>query len=387
MNATPVSSFSASAYPELQSQSSSSAEMLANVDAFIAKDLSVDPSTFGFPQDVNHEFYNRALRYGYSASKQGFEAQGFTVSAPRFALNYDSTALRRYQPSNQYLGSQSGGYEGMQTQNVNVNIAHRSRPSNASCLDHVEEITSYEINDKAISFGSSCSTGFGSYPCNAPSQSNSCTSDTWDGTWVALMQMQQALETSNSDTGLIEECSDLTFNHAELSGGNTLQHQSVRDNGYLTSPSFTSGFLPFSGDSEVTACRLQNFVDSAHSMSNNEQQMPSFEPEMSHQKGPSSIHVYEHMDGVHSVDRKTNPGRLRLESSDFVPGILGRQNTIPRQLTSSFINSGEGCVESGSKTSDVLYECEEQMEIDSLLNSFGVSIESLSQTYGMFQPR
>jgi hypothetical protein len=34
-----------------------------------------------------------------------------------------------------------------------------------------------------------------------------------------------------------------------------------------------------------------------------------------------------------------------------------------------------------------MYECEEQMEIDSLLNSFGVSTESLSQTYVMFQPK
>jgi hypothetical protein len=352
MNVTPVSSFSASASPELQSQCSSSAEMLANVDAFSAKDLSVDPSTFGFPQDVNQEFYNRALQYGYSASKQGFEAQGFTLSAPEFVLNHDSATLRGYQPSNQYLWSQPGGYEGMQTQNVNVNIAHQSRPSNASCLDHVEEITSYERNDKAISFGSSCSTGFVSYPCNAPLQSNNCTSDTRDETWVTLMQMQQALEASNGDTGFVEECNDLTFNHAELSGGNTLQHQAVRDNGSLTSPSFTSDFLPFSGDAEVTTCSLQNFVDSTHSMSNNEQHVSSFEPEMSHQKGPSSSHVYEHMDEVHSADRETNPIRLRLESSDFVPGTLGRQNIIPRQLSSSFINSGEGSVESGSKTLD-----------------------------------
>jgi hypothetical protein len=386
MNATPVSSFRASTSPELQPQSSSSAEMLENVDVFSAKDLSADPSTFGFPQDANQEFYKRALQYDYSASKQGFEAQGFTVSAPEFVLN-NSAALRGYRPSNQFSGPKPGGYEGIQTQNVNVNIAHRSRPSNASCLDHMEEIISYDRDDRAISFGCSCSTKFASYPCNTPLQSNNCTSDTRDRTWAALMQMQQAWEAYNSGTGLIEECSDLTFNHteAELSGGNTLQHQAVWDNGSLTSPSFTSNFLPFPGDAEVTACSLQNFVDSTHSMSNNTQQMLSFELEMPHQKGPSSRHVYEHSDEVHSLEQGTNSDCL--ESFHFMPGTLDRQNIIPPELPSSFVNSGEGSVDSGSKTSGVLYECEEQMEIDSLLNSFGVSTESLSQTYGMFQLR
>ncbi|GJN23267.1 hypothetical protein PR202_gb10902 [Eleusine coracana subsp. coracana] len=390
MNATPVSSFRASAYPELQPQSSNCAEMLANVDVFSAKDLSADPRAFGFTQDANQEFYNRALQYDHSVSKQGFEAQGFVASAPEFVLNYDSAALGGYQPSNQFLGPQPGEFEGMQKQSVNVNITHQSRPSNASCLDHIEEITSYDRDDRAISFGSSCSTGFASYPCNTPLQSNNCTSDTQDGTWAALMQMQQALEASNSDTGLIEECSDLTFNHAELSGGNTLQYQAVWDNGSLTSPSFTSKFLPFPGDAEVaatngsTACSLQNFVDSTHSMSNNEQQMSSFELELPHQKGPTSSHVYEHRGEMHSAEQGSNPGLL--ESSDFMPSTLDRQNIVQRQLSSSFVNSGEGSVDSGSKTSDVLYECEEQMEIDSLLNSFGVSTESFSQTYGMFQP-
>lgn len=391
MNATPVSNFRASAYPELQPQSSNCAEISGNVDVFSAKDLSADPNTFGFPQDANQEFYNRALQYGYSISKQGIEAQGFVVSAPEFVLNYNSAALGGYQTSNQSLGSQPGDYERTETQNVNVNIAHQSRPSNTSCLDHIEEITSYERDDRAVSFEGSCNTAFASYPCNTPLQSNNCTSDTGDGTWAALMQMQQALEASNSDTGLIEECSDLTFNHAELSGGNTLQHQAVWDNGSLTSPSFTSNFLPFPGDAEVsatngsTACSLQNFVDSTHSMSNSEQQMSSFELEMPCQKGPTSSHDYEHRDGMHSAEWETNPGRL--ESSDFMPSTMDRQNIIQRQLSSSFVNSGEGSVDSGSKTSDILYECEEQMEIDSLLNSFGVSTESFPQTYGMFQPR
>jgi hypothetical protein len=40
-----------------------------------------------------------------------------------------------------------------------------------------------------------------------------------------------------------------------------------------------------------------------------------------------------------------------------------------------------------SKKSPLMYECEEQMEIDSLLNSFGVSTDSFSQTYGMFEQR
>ncbi|GJM96663.1 hypothetical protein PR202_ga13525 [Eleusine coracana subsp. coracana] len=199
MNATPVSSFRASPYPELP-QSSNCAELLANVDVFSAKDLSADPRAFRFPQDANQEFYNRALQYDHSVSKQGFEAQGFVASAPEFVLNYDSAALGGYQPSNQFLVPQPGEFEGMQKQSVNG----------------------------------------------------------------------------------------------------------------------------------------------------------------------------------------SNPGLL--ESSDFMPSTLDRQNIVQRQLSSSFVNSGEGSVDSGSKTSDVLYECEEQMEIDSLLNSFGVSTESFSQTYGMFQP-
>ncbi|TVT97851.1 hypothetical protein EJB05_04412 [Eragrostis curvula] len=388
MNATPISSFWEARYPQLQPQSSNCAEMLTNVDVSGAKDLSLDPSTFGFPQNANQEFYNRALQYGYSVPRQGFGAQGFAASAPEFVLNSDSAALGGYKKSDHFLGPQPGEYEGMQTQNVNVNIAHRSQPSNASCLDHIEEITSYDKDDRAISFGSSCSTGFGSYPHSSPVQSKNCISDMKDGTWAALMQMQQALESSNSDNGLIEECSDLTFNHAELSGGNTLQNQIVWDNSSLASPSFTSNFLPFPGDTEVTtanaspACGLQNFVDPTHSMNNNEQQISSFKLEVTHQEGPTTSHVYEPRDVIHSAEWDTNPGLL--ESSNFMPSTLDRQDTIHRQLSNSFVNGGDGSVNSGSKTSHDLYECEEQMEIDSLLNSFGVSTDSFSQTYEMF---
>nr|AAM47586.1 unknown protein [Sorghum bicolor] len=205
-----------------------------------------------------------------------------------------------------------------------------------------KELTSYDNDDRAISFGSSCSTGIASYPYSTPLQSNNHISSTQDGTWDALMQMQKALEASNSDNGLNEECSDLTFNHAELSGGNTMKHQVVWDNGSLKSPSFTSSYLPFPGDTETTltsastVCSFQNFADLQHKMNNNEQNKLSFEVELPRQKGPTSSHVNGSRGELHSAEWGTNP---------------------------------------------------EQMEIDSLLNSFGVSTDSFSQTCGMFEQR
>ncbi|TKV91285.1 hypothetical protein SEVIR_9G085600v4 [Setaria viridis] len=386
MSTTPVSSFRGPATFQLQPQSSNSAEILANMDGFGARDFSVDPTTFCFTQDANQEFYNRALQHSYSVSKQGFD-QGLLASAPEFGLNDDSAALGGYQQFDNFWGPhQPGEYEGMQMQNINANIAHRRRPSNASCIDHTEEITSYDNDDRAISFGSSCSTGIASCPYNTPLQSNNHISDTRDGTWDALMQMREALGASNSDNGLNEECSDLTFNHAELSGGNTMKHQVAWDNGSLTSPSFTSNFLPYPGDSETTltntstVCSFQNISDFQHNMNNNEQNISSFELELPHQKTSTESHIYENRGEMYPAE---NAGHV--DSSGFMPSTEYRQNDRSHQLSSSFVNSADGSVDDSSKKSHLLYECEEQMEIDSLLNSFGVSTDNLSQTYGMFQ--
>ncbi|KAL6636884.1 hypothetical protein ACP70R_024456 [Stipagrostis hirtigluma subsp. patula] len=403
MNNTPVSSFRGPAYLQFQPQSSNCTEMLANVDGSNAKDLSVDPSTVYFPNDANQEFYKRALQYGYSVSRQGFQAQGFLAGAPEFVLNSNSASLGGYQPFGYFSGPpQPGQYKGMEMQTDSVNNAHRSRPSDVSCLDYTEEITSYDNDDRAISFGSSCSTGIVSYPYSSSLQSNNGISDTRDGTWAALMQMQEALEAPNSDNGLNDECSDLTFNHAELSGGNTMQHQVGWDNGCLTSPSFTSNFLPFTGDAEATltnvstVCSLQNFGDLPRdidmtnneqhiSSETNEQHQPSFGLEVPHQKGPIASHVHEYRDEMNSAEWEADPGHV--ESYGFIPSTQDTQNnTLSHQLSGSFVNTVDGSVDSGSKRSHVLYECEEQMEIDSLLNSFGVSTDSFSQTYGIFQP-
>lgn len=390
MSTTPVSRLRG-AYLQLHAQSSNCAELLVNVDGPTAKDLSFDPSTFCLPQDANQEFYSRSLQYSYSVSKQAFEAQGLPVNAAEFGLNNDSSVLGGYRQFDYLLGPQPEVYEGMQTQNINTNNIHRRRPSNASCLDHTDELTSYDNDDRAISFGSSCSTGIASYPYSTPLQSNSHISDTRDGTWDALMQMQEALEASNSDNGLNEECSDLTFNHAELSGGNTIKHQVVWDNGSLKSPSFTSSFLPFPGDTEATltsastVSSFQNFADLQHCMNNNQQNRLSFEVELPHQKEPTTSHAYESRGEIHSAEWGTNPGHV--ESSGFMSSTEDRQNDISHQLSSSFVYSADGTMDPGSKKSPLLYECEEQMEIDSLLNSFGVSTDSFSQTYGMFEQR
>ncbi|XP_025793958.1 uncharacterized protein LOC112874695 [Panicum hallii] len=390
MSTTPVSSFRGPASLQLQPQSSACAEILANVDGFTAKAVSVDPSTFFSPQDANQEYYNRSLQHSYSVSRQGFEDQGLLGSAPEFGLNKDSAALGGYQQFDHLWGPcQPGEYEGMQMQTISANIAHRHRPSNASCLDHTEEITSYDNDDRALSFGSSCSTGIASYPYSTPLQSNNHISDTRDGTWDALMQMQEALEVSNSDNGLNEECSDLTFNHAELSGGNIMKHQVVWDSGSLTSPSFTSNFFPYPGDSETTltntstVCSFQNFADLQHNMNSTEQNRSSFELQLPHQKGPTESHIYESRGEMYPAECGTNPGHV--ESSGFMPSTEYRQNDRSQQLSSSFVNSADGSVDNSPKKSHLLYESEEQMEIDSLLNSFGVSTDSLSQTYGMFQ--
>lgn len=391
MSFTPVPRFRGSANSQLCPQSSSCAEHLVNVDGASAKDVSVDPSTFCIPQDANQGFYSRALQYTSSVSKQGFAAQDLAVNAAEFCLNNDSSLVGGYQQFDYLLGPpQTEVCERMWMQNINTSIIHRRRPSNASCLDHTEELTSYENDDGAISFGSSCSTGIASYPYSTPLQRNGHISDTRDGTWDALVQMQEALEASNSDNGLNEECSDLTFNHAELSGGNTVKHQVVWDNGSLNSPSFTSNLLSFPGDTETTLtsastvyCTFQNFADLQHKMNNNEQNKLSSEVELPRQKVPMTNHVNGSRGEMHSAEWGTNPGLI--ESSGFMPSNEDRQNDISHQPSSSFVYSADGTVDHCSKKSPLMYECEEQMEIDSLLNSFGVSTDSFSQTYEMFE--
>ena len=163
MSFTPVPRFRGSANSQLCPQSSSCAEHLVNVDGASAKDVSVDPSTFCIPQDANQGFYSRALQYTSSVSKQGFAAQDLAVNAAEFGLNNDSSLVGGYQQFDYLLGPpQTEVCERMWMQNINTSIIHRRRPSNASCLDHTEELTSYENDDGAISFGSSCSTGIAS---------------------------------------------------------------------------------------------------------------------------------------------------------------------------------------------------------------------------------
>ncbi|XP_044984872.1 uncharacterized protein LOC123452296 isoform X1 [Hordeum vulgare subsp. vulgare] len=355
----------------MQFQSGNCAKTLAKLDGSGAKDLSIDPSTFGFPKDANQEYFDRACQYGYPVSTQGFQDKGFSPNVPDFVPNNASAALGEYQQFDHFSRPLKPlAPDGNQVQNSGKNTTHRSRPSNASsCLDHVEDITSHDTDgydDRAISFGSSCSTGIACYPYNSPMQSDNCIADMQDGTWAALMQMQQALETPN------EECSDLTLNNTELSGGNTMQHQVVWDNGCLASPSFTSNFLPFPGEAETTVTNtsamynLRNSVDLPY---DNDQDISSFELKMAEQKEATTSHVCEHQDEVHSTERGENPGHD--ESFDL---------TQDRQF-SSFVNGADGSVDSGMN----LYDCEEQMEIDSLLNSFGASSDTFPQTYEILQ--
>ncbi|KAM3278191.1 hypothetical protein ACQJBY_045826 [Aegilops geniculata] len=357
----------------MQFQSGNCAKTLAKVDGSGSKDLSFDPSAFGFPQDANQEYFNRALQYGYPVSTQGFQDKGSLPSVPDFVLNNASAALREYQQFDHFFRPlQPLAPDGNQVQNSGINTAHRSRPSNASsCLDHVEEITSHDTDgydDRAISFGSSCSTGIACYPYSSPMQSDDCIADTQDGTWAALMQMQQALEAAN------EECSDLTFNNTELSGGNTMQHQVVWDNGCLASPSFTSNFLPFPGEAETTftnTSAMHNLHNSVDLPYDNDQDISSFELKVAEQKEATTSHVYEHRDEMHSAELGRNPSH---------DGSFDLPITQDIQF-SSFVNGPDGSVDSGMN----LYDCEEQMEIDSLLNSFGASSDTFAQTYEMLQ--
>ncbi|XP_037436190.1 uncharacterized protein LOC119303189 isoform X2 [Triticum dicoccoides] len=357
----------------MQFQSGNCAKTLAKVDGSGAKDFSVDRSTFGFPQDANQEYFNRACQYSYPVSTQGFQDKGFVPSVPDFVLNNASAALREYQQFDHFFRPlQPLAPDGNQVQNIGINTAHRSRPSNASsCLDHVEEITSHDTDgydDRAISFGSSCSTGIACYPYSSPMQSDDCIADTQDGTWAALMQMQQALEAAN------EECSDLTFNNTELSGGNTMQHQIVWDNGCLASPSFTSNFLPFPGEAETTVTNtsaMYNLHNSADLLYDNDQDISSFELKVNEQKEATTSHVCEHRGEMHSAEQGGYPGHD--ESFDLTI-------SQDRQF-SSFVNGADGSVDSEMN----LYDCEEQMEIDSLLNSFGASSDTFAQTYEMLQ--
>ena len=359
--------------------------MLAKVDGSGANDFSINPSTFGFAQDANQEYYNRALQYGYSVSRQGFEDKGFLPSGPNFVLNHASAALGEYQQFDHFFTPlQPVESDGMQVQNNGINITHRSRPSNASCLDHVEDITSHDTDaydDRAISLGSSCSTGILCYPYSSPLQSDNCIADKQDGTWAALMQMQEALEAPT------EECSDLTFNNTELSGGNTMQHQVVWDNGCLASPSFTSNFLPFPGEAEATVtntsaiCNLQNYVDLPY---DNDEGISSSGLNVPEYNGATTSHICERQDEMHSADLRTNP--VYDESFDLMPVTQDRQNNIsPEQFSS--LKGVDGSVDSGMENLHGLYDCEEQMEIDSLLNSFGASSATFPQTYEIFHKR
>uniref|UniRef100_I1PFM7 Uncharacterized protein n=1 Tax=Oryza glaberrima TaxID=4538 RepID=I1PFM7_ORYGL len=188
----------------LQSWYGECTKMLAKVNESGIKDTSVNRSTSGFQQDANYEFSNRALQHGYSVPGPVFEEKSFSA-AQEFVQNshqFDHF-LRPFRP---------GQCEGMQMPNDSLDITQRSILSNASCLDHAEEITSYDTDgydDRTISFGSSCSTIPASYPYISPLQRNHLISDTRDCTWTALMQ--ESLEASNSNNGLNEDCSDLTF--------------------------------------------------------------------------------------------------------------------------------------------------------------------------------
>uniref|UniRef100_A0ACD6A7X4 Uncharacterized protein n=1 Tax=Avena sativa TaxID=4498 RepID=A0ACD6A7X4_AVESA len=367
----------------MQFQSSDYAKMLAKVDGSGAKDLSIDPSTFGFPQDANQEYYNRALQYGYSVSMQGFQDKGFLPSGPNFVLNNASDALGEHQQFDHlFRPLQPVESDGMQVQNNNINIKHCSRPSNASCIDHVEEITYDGTNgydNRAISFGGSSSTGILCYPYNSPFQSGNCIADKQDGTWAALMQMQEALEAPN------EECSDLTFNNTEISGGNTMQHQVVWDNGCLASPSFTSNYLPFPGEAEATVTNTSAICNLQHSdlLYDNDEGMSSFELSVPEYNGATTSHVGGRQDEMHPADLRTN--HVHDEAFDFMPVTQDRQNNISHEQFSSFVKGVGGSVGSGTDKLHGLYDCEEQMEIDSLLNSFGASTDTFPQTYEIFQ--
>jgi hypothetical protein len=120
-------------------------------------------------------------------------------------------------------------------------------------------------------------------------------------------------------------------------------------------------------------------------VNNDEQKISSFELELPHQKVPTESHIYGSRGEMYPAEWGTNAGCV--DTSGFMPNTTYRQNDISHQLSSSFVNSADGSVDDNSKKSHPLYECEEQMEIDSLLNSFGVSTDNLSQTYGMFQQR
>uniref|UniRef100_A0A0E0KJ73 Uncharacterized protein n=1 Tax=Oryza punctata TaxID=4537 RepID=A0A0E0KJ73_ORYPU len=355
--------------------------MLAKVNESGIKDTSVNCSTSGFQQDANYEISNRALQHGYSVPGPVLEEKTFSA-APEFVQNshqFDHF-LRPFRP---------GQCEGMQMQNDSLDITQRSILSNASCLDHAEEITSYDTDgydDRTISFGSSCSAIPASYPYITLLQRNNLISDTQDCTWTALMQ--ESLEASNSNNGLNEDCSDLTFSNTEFSGGNTMQNQVVWDNGCLTSPSFTSNFLPFPGDAEAaftsasTVYNLQNFIDLPHDMNNNEQDKPSSELRAPQQKGATRSHICQHQDEMHSAEWGTYPGN---EDSDLMPAAQDKQNKVLHEQFNSSVINIDGSAGTGTEKLHGLYECEEQMEIDSLLNSFSAPSDAFSQTYEILQ--
>uniref|UniRef100_A0A0D9VZ69 Uncharacterized protein n=1 Tax=Leersia perrieri TaxID=77586 RepID=A0A0D9VZ69_9ORYZ len=365
--------------------------MSAKVNESGIKDSSVNCGASGFQQDANYDFSNRVLQHSYSVSGPIFEGKTLSAATPEFVLNSNSAALRGYnQLDHLFRPFRPGQCEGMQMQNDNLEIIHRSVPSNASCLDHAEEITSYDTDgydDRTISYGSSCSTIPPSYPYINTLQRNNNISDTRDCTWTALMQ--ESLEASNSNNGLNEDCSDLTFSNTEFSGGNTMQNQVVWDNGCLTSPSFTSNFLPFPGDAEATftststVSNLQNFVDVTHDMNNNEQDKPSSELRTPQHNEAVGNHIFQHRDEMHSAERGTYFGNE--ECSDLMPATQYRKNKVlHKQFDSSAINV-DGSVGSGTEKLHGLYESEEQMEIDSLLNSFSASTDAFPHTYEIFQ--
>ncbi|KAL5209247.1 hypothetical protein ABZP36_004870 [Zizania latifolia] len=363
--------------------------MLAKADESSITDLPVTQSTSGFQQDVSHGFSNQVLQHRYSVSGQDFEAKTFSAAVPELGLNSASAALGECHQFDHFLRPLwLGQFEGMHMQNDNLDIVHRRIPSNASCLDLAEDITSYDTDsydDRTISFGSSCSTIPGTYPYISPLQRNDPIAGTRDGRWTALME--ESLEASNSNNGLNEDCSDLTFSNTELSGGNTMQNQVVWDSGCLTSPSFTSNFLPFPGEAEATftissiVCNLQNFVD-PH-MNNNEQDKPSSELKVPHRRGATRSHICQHRDEMHSAEWATGGN---AESFALMPSTQDRQNKVLREQFNSSVITIDGSAGNDTEKLHGLYESEEQMEIDSLINSLSATsdADTFSQTYEIF---
>ncbi|KAL5218633.1 hypothetical protein ABZP36_019317 [Zizania latifolia] len=86
---------------------------------------------------------------------------------------------------------------------------------------------------------------------------------------------------------------------------------------------------------------------------------------------------------MHSAKWGTYPGNA--ESSDLMPITQDRKNIALCEQFNSSVISLDGSVGSGTEKLHGLYGSEEQMEIDSLLNSCSASSDAFSQTYELFQ--